>query len=721
MSMNESGAGQGQGLTASTIDTLQRAASLHNQGDLESAEAIYRKVLEENPENQDALHLLGYLAFQLGFWEEGAKLIEEAIVHAPNEVTFHRNLAQVYVHGGEINKAENAYRRALELKNDDPDLMNDLGNLLFNKEKGLGGASLQEAMDFFAEAVRLGPDSAGYRLNYGNALRDNKQIDLARACYEKALQIDPKLIGALSNLGLICHMEREYEEAIGYFEKLLKIDPADSAALNNMGSVFVSKHQHDRGIEYFEKAVKCDPKNPLIYFNMGKALMRRGRHTEALDSLQQSMELDSYQPMVYGTFCTLLRLMDLPHQSEKFARDALLEFPGNVFLQCEVAVNLQACLKLGEAEEILRSILQEHPHSGQALQILGIILIHTGQEEEIIEMFEKALLFLPDEAGVFFNYALALFSIGHLQEAWKYYRQRWETMNFPSADRSFPQQLWDGSSLQGKSILVYGEQGLGDEIRHTSLIPDLMQKGGDVSIECEPRLVDLVQRSFPAAKVYPAPYEEAEAGKIDFDYVSPILSLGEFFRPSIDAFPSDPDNAFFKADPDRVAFWKQRLEDLGPRPKIGLAWRGQLRSNEFDPWSVTIEELAPVLSLPGVDFVNLMYLECSEDRGQSQELYGANIHTWDDIDLKDDQDDLAGLISNLDLVICPLTSVGYLASGLAIPTYIFSPMKRLFIFLGNPDAPGWAPSVRYFRKDARENWDETVRAISMEVQSKFGL
>jgi ADP-heptose:LPS heptosyltransferase len=104
-----------------------------------------------------------------------------------------------------------------------------------------------------------------------------------------------------------------------------------------------------------------------------------------------------------------------------------------------------------------------------------------------------------------------------------------------------------------------------------------------------------------------------------------------------------------------------------------------------------------------------------------QELYGVNLHTWDDIDLRNDQDDLCALISNLDLVVSHASSVAYTASGLGIPTLVFLPVNIYFDLLGNPDAPGWAPSMRYFRKSIHEEWDRPLNELAEEIKAKFDL
>jgi tetratricopeptide (TPR) repeat protein len=708
--------------TYSVDALLQAAVEFHNTGNLDKAEELYRKILENDPKNPNVLHLLGFLAHQLGFGEEGLALIKEAISYKPDIALFHSNLAKVCLAVKDSEQAEVAYRRCLELESGNLDIMNDLANLLSNKEKGPGNKSLQEAYELLEKVIVEKPMVPEYQINFGNILRDKGQEKKAIACYEKAKDIDPKFHGAaLRNIGLVHTGKKDFDLAKKFLNRALKINPKDSAALNNLGEVFVFDRQLDKGIECFQKALELDTDNALIYRNMGRALMRRRRDEEALEAIQMSMELDSSETEAYGLFASVLRNMEKFDEAEDFGRRAIEQFPNEPGLLCELSNTLQYQFEFEEAEKYAREVLKINQHHGPALVTLAIVLIHTGSEEEVLELYKTALREMPDEKTVNFNYALTLFCYGYLEEAWKQYRLRWENENFSGAVRSFPQDQWDGSPLKGKKIILYGEQGLGDEIRHASLIPDMLKMGAEVHVECEPRLVDIFQRSFEGAKVFPKPYTEAETGEVDIDFQSAILDLGGYLRPTIDSFPSDPTHAFLKPNPERIVFWEERMKALGPRPKIGMIWQSKKALGGRGRWGASVEELAPIFSVEGIDFVNLMYVECNDDRAKIRELYGVNLHTWDDIDLKDDQDDLCALISNLDLVVSHASSVAYTAAGLGIPTLVFMPVKIYFDLLGNPDAPGWAPSMRYFRKSINEDWGKPLNEIAEEIRAKFDL
>ena len=446
--MNKTGNLDKTKLNASvSVDVLlQVAVDAHKSGDLEKAETHYRKLLETDPKNSNALHLLGFIAHQLGFGEEGLALIKEAISYDPDIFLFHSNLAKVCLGLKDTEQAETAYRRCLQLESGNLDIMNDLANLLRTKEKGPDSKSLKEAIVLLGKVVRQKPVVCEYQINYGNVLRDNHQLEEANICYEKVLDINPNFTGALQNIGIIHYMEKNYELAKEYANKVLKLNPMDGGSLNNLAQISCSENQLDEGIEYYERASEADPDNAVIFCNKAKALMRRRRDEEALEALQKSMELDSSKPEYFALFASTLRLMEKIKESEDFVQTAIKIFPDDPNLLCELAINLQFQFEFSRSEELSRRIVDKYPWCGEAMLVLAIVLIHTGEKEEVLELFKELFKSMPDHPAVSFNYALTMFTFGNLEEGWKHYHSRWEVESFTSPVRPFPQDLWDGSS-----------------------------------------------------------------------------------------------------------------------------------------------------------------------------------------------------------------------------------------------------------------------------------
>lgn len=708
---------------------MEAGLTAHNSGDLEKAEANYRNALALNPYNPDALHLLGYLAFQLGFADQAISLIEDAIKISPKEPLFYNKLASIFQAVGETDNAIAAYKKSISIRKDDSDVLNDLANLLRESAlTDLNAKTLKEAERLVRKAIKLDPKRAQYHNNLGNILRDLNPLNLtkAKASYQRALKLSPDLSGVTSNLGLVAEMEGDLDEAEIFYKKAVEQDSENPETLNNYAQLLAKKKKLDEAICYYEKAEKLAPENYSIGLNKARCLMNICRNEDAMEEFQKLMELDDSRVEAFWNFATTLRKIGKLNEALEFSRTALEHFPKNLNLRHEIASIQLVTGHVYETEEILEGILGEVKEGEKLVggsgiyATLAVAYLYERSPKEVLDMFQLAVDVDPDDMNSNINYAMALLSLGMLEAGWKIFKNRFDADEFTSPVRPFQKPAWEGQPLEGKTIAIWGEQGIGDEIRHASLIPDFMNENGSIIIECAPRLVSLFERSFEGTKIVArledlsVPFEE------ECDYQLPILDLASFYRPTIESFPQQP-VAYLKPDPDRVAFWRGRLDELGTNPKVGFLWRGILETHDQTPHYATVDDIQPVMSVQGVDFVNLMYAESSKDRARILDEYGVVVHDWGDIDLKDDQDDLAALVSNLDLVISPLTATGNLAGALAVPVFTFMTKKRSPELLGYPDAPGWAASMRHFIKGYGETWEPTMAQITIEMKRLFGL
>jgi tetratricopeptide (TPR) repeat protein len=281
------------------------------------------------------------------------------------------------------------------------------------------------------------------------------------------------------------------------------------------------------------------------------------------------------------------------------------------------------------------------------------------------------------------------------------WRQGWEGFNhslggkFRKEIQFQDEERWDGSP--GKTLVVYGEQGLGDEILYSSCIPDI--KGCKVILECDNRLEGLFRRSFPDVDVYgtrrePAPWLD----NYTIDARCPIAGLPGFYRNAVEEFPKTP---YLKADPDRVIQWKALFDSWGKRPKIGIAWSGGSRHNRPEMRAIGLESFRPLIEGMDADFISMQYKDPTEEI----EATGLPVKHFKRACETDDYDDTAGLVAALDMVIGVHTSVHHLAGGLGVKSVILVPDKTLWLYAG--DFP-WYPATLI-----RQNgtWTETIRGL----------
>ncbi len=401
----------------------------------------------------------------------------------------------------------------------------------------------------------------------------------------------------------------------------------------------------------------------------------------------------------------------LEQASVHYAKSLQLD-PGSV----DVANNLGACLagagRRADAMVVLCRAAELNPGSVAAWANLGAGAKDLGDLETALLCFDRALALEPTHANTRWNRSLCLLALGRLAEGWADYDWRWRS-SLAGSERVFPQPRWDGSNLQGKAILVWMEQGLGDQIFFASLLADLLRAGVRCVVECDPRLVKLLQRSFLGAEVMAIaapPHPRTEQSDIQFQ--TPAGSLPRFLRPSLSSF--QPGGSYLVPDPVQSRCWKERLDSLGEGLKVGICWRSGLGRGMRAMHYAEMSQWGPILTTPGVKFINLQYDQCDEELCEAERLFGTRVVRWEDLDLRNDQDGVAALISTLDLVISARTAVGAMAGAVGTSTIVLTRSVTDWWGLGTDYCP-WQPSVRAFSCGAYDPWEPAIARIAAEL------
>lgn len=268
---------------------------------------------------------------------------------------------------------------------------------------------------------------------------------------------------------------------------------------------------------------------------------------------------------------------------------------------------------------------------------------------------------------------------------------------------------WDGTP--GKTLIVYGEQGIGDEIMYASCVPDVAEQNR-VVLECDKRLEGLFRRSFPQVDVYGTRRESADwLDSYQFDARCSIGTLPKFFRRSNEAFPGTP---YLVADPERLIQWRALLDSWGKKPKIGIAWSGGSKHNQWKARAIGLESFRPLIEAVDADWVSLQYKDPTEEIAAC----GLPVKHFKRATLTDDYDDTAGLVAELDLVIGVHTSVHHLAGALGVPGLILIPEHTLWLYAN--EFP-WYASAELFKQKPGESWKATIeRLVKEKVNGSSG-
>ena len=369
---------------------------------------------------------------------------------------------------------------------------------------------------------------------------------------------------------------------------------------------------------------------------------------------------------------------------------------------------------LGEAEKCFRRSLQLEPDDPAAMQNLALIYVNRCLPEEALKWISRAEKITGEPTWVALdNKALALLMKGEWKEGWACYRA--------TAGRDKNRQLrvyrdpeepmWNGEPGR---VVIYPNQGLGDEIAFASCIPDAMQKA-EVIIDCDHRLEGLFRRSFPKAKVYGTRFKGVN-WKEEIDYSTPNDCLPALFRNSDAEFPGTP---YLKADPERRLQWRS-LFDTMRKPVIGIAWTGGNKHTGKHKRSLQLEQLEPILRAVDATWVSLEYRDRTDAIEAFTKKTGIQIHNWKRATQTDDYDDTAGLVAELDLVICPTTAMVHLCGALGKEAWVLVPGLPRWWYRLDGDTTPWYRSVKFFRQKKDQSWSEPIDKVAKLLKLRYG-
>ena len=768
----------------STDEALRKAIALHEAGQIERAESIYRDLLRIDPRHTDALHLLGVTAHQrgrhqdavdairqsiavggptalslcnlgaafreLGRLEDAISGFREAIRLAPTFAGAHYNLSLALEAAGDPAAAESACRRALWTDFRQADAHHQLGCLLASRER------YDEAIGCFRTAIDLRPEFLAAHIHLARALRACGRQDESTEHYRRALRFSPDLPDVHYEFGTLLQTLSDIDGAAANYEQTLRLNPHHVQAMQSLSRLRLEHPTAGRHLDDLHRQVMSRPGDVAVRFDYARELERVARFAEAEAVCQDILHVDPDQGQVWELLgkLTLARGESAAGHYRQAVRcipdDAVLHLNlANALLgpshtaetslvetiSCEVlahyrrAVELDPRLAVGwynlgnalrdieeydEAVACFRRALDIDSRFAEARFHLGIALRSHGRLDQSLACWDRVLSDDPDSATARLERALTRIAAGQFAAGWDEYESRWNDQ-----PRPFDGPVWYGSPLATGRLLIYAEQGVGDEIMFASCLPDVLSKAKDCLIECDPRLVPLLARSFPTATVHGRPLTEdspSDKGSPRFDAQIALGSLPRLFRRDADTFPRH--TGYLLADAERVRLWRRRLAELGDGLKIGISWRGGCKPDVRRCRSTTLEQWQPLFSQPGLRFVNLQYGEVQEELASCRKQFGVSIADWDGTDLLNDLDDLAARIAALDLVVSVDNATVHLAGALGVPVWMLLPFAGDFRWQRQTDVTGWYPTMRLFRQPQPRDWSGLFARVAQELHSR---
>lgn len=528
------------------------------------------------------------------------------------------------------------------------------------------------------------PASAEDAKQRGNRHLTQGELNQAADCYRDALRLNPNFAEAYNNLGYVLRQQGRFAEATAMLDMALAINPDLGPAHLNQGIVAATSGRHDAAEQFFRQAAAFMPENPECHWRLGDLLVELDRHEQAIPAYQVALALHPELP--------------------------------------ETRINLGSVYyNLGrwdEAQRHYRIALEIHPHSAPAAYFLGMTEQVQGRTDAAIAGYQLAIDFEPDHVRAHWNLSMLLLLRGDLRNGWQHYEKR--LLATASGDKSewlkdikryLPllgeQGYWRGQPLAGKCLLLWDEQGLGDSLMMMRYLPRLKadHAAARILVYCDPRLSGLVAR-LPGVDAVIAKTQAIDPAC--FDLHCSMMSLPCRFQSNTE--DTIPHAVPYLAVSDTASMhWEGRLAAIGTQKKVGLVWGGNKDMARDALRSVALDTLAPLLEIPGIDWISL---QKGEPASQLKS------RDWPIIDWMDecrDMLDTAALVANLDLVISVDTSVAHLAGALGRPVWLLNRHESEWRWMLDREDSPWYPTLRIFTQPMPADWASVIDTIRREL------
>lgn len=542
-------------------------------------------------------------------------------------------------------------------------------------------------------------------------------LSAAEQLYHQILAQDPSQHDALNLLGVIAHQSGNLDKALSLFDQAIAAAPKGAAIHFNKGKALYDAGRLEEAQIAYQVALDCDPALLDARLNLGVLLQDSGQTAAAIEHFNTILQhAPDYQQAHYniGQCCHAQSRFE---DARKAFTKALSLNPNNPNAHFAIANTLNELAQHEEAIDHIKTAIKLKPNWPQAYTNWANYLTATDQHEDAIQIFDQAIALDADNTNARVNRSLALLTLGRLEEGWEDYKDRAKSSApfYRKFDGDLPR--WDGESLAGKSILIWSEQGLGEEILFSALITDLAELASTCTMQCSSKLANIFKRSFSTIpNLTIVDKDRDDLSLTDFDYQTSLADLGQWFRTSLTAFPDA--KPYLQSDDARSRELRAELEARFGKDRtfIGISWAS---ANPLigDQKSVPLKMWHPILSIPGATYVNVQYGMAASDIPHLPTEIMGNIVTLDSIDLNGDLDETLATLAALDELVTCSNTTAHLAGAAGIKTNVFVPRGRPRIwywFLHRSDSP-WYRHTALYRQDALGQWDDAIKAVASHI------
>ena len=574
---------------------------------------------------------------------------------------------------GDFAESERLCREVLSKVPDQADAMQLLGALLNRR------GEYAEAVELFRSALKQAPGHWQLHNNLGMALTRLGKLSEAVSEFKEALSSKPDFAKAHNNLGVALMKLGLFDEAASACSEAIELQGDFKEAYNNLGLVLRKKGELEKAVSAYSKAVGIDSEYAEALSNLGIVLVEQDKLDEAEVNLRKAVEL-------------------VPDSAE------FLNNLGSLF-------NRRG--RFEEAVGASEKAIAIRPDYVEAYNNFGTALMESGRLDEARAAFEKAISIDPEQAEPHHNLSLVLLTIGEFEHGWEEYEWRWGHSGFSTPCRPFSQQRWGDSVEDVGKLLVWGEQGIGDEVQFSGLIREIVSRGVEVIVECDRRLVPLLKRSFPETVIVErSDPPSALLNDVSITHQIPMGSVPGTLGLSPDSM--DFQEPFIVADENERGRLRSAYQGDGNALLVGISWSSGNRQEGLKR-SIGLEYWGPIFKVAGVRFVSLQYGEHSREVEAANKRFGVEILRDEQVEPLIDLEGFACQTAAMDIVISVDNSTVHFAGALGVKVWTMLATAADWRWGLESESSRWYPSMRLFRQAERGKWGAVISRVAAEL------
>jgi tetratricopeptide (TPR) repeat protein len=692
---------------------LAEALALFQAGRMPEAERVARQCLAAEPQRPEAHELLGAALAAQGRAEEALAFFDRARELRPQSPSIRHNRAQALFAVGRLADARDDAQEATRLKPDLQAAWNLLGNVL----AGLGDDSGAERA--YRRAIALRPDHAETHYNLALLFQGAARLDESIACYRKALALRPELAAAHNNLANALKMKGRLDDAFAHYAQALRLDPLLADAYSNWGTALREAGRVDEAIPLLERALAMKPRSCPIQSNLGIAYFERNRFREAVECQRRALELDPHFHEARNNLGNALAALGDVDEAIACYEHVIARVPDHADAHSNLGLLLQERGDIAAAVREYERTLAIKPDHADALNNFGYLLQEQGERDRAMALYRRAMEANPRSARAAYNLGLSQLCRFEFEEGWRLCELRYHTtppvaIMRPFRIPEFSQSDWG----RGQRIAIWREQGVGDQLLYSTLLPELEARGEKFILEVDKRLVPAYLRAHPTWNVI-AP-ERSEADFAACDRHLAIASLPRLLRPSRASFEAQPLRLLAAYEP-RARGFRERLQAPGVRV-VGISWRSfqpSPRAYLQRKKSGSLAAFEALSQRAELRLLDLQYGDTAAERAQFEQA-GGRLTRLADLDLFNDLEGVLAAIEACDVVVTTSNVTAHLAGVLGKTTYLVYLAANPPFHYWATDETGrclWYPSVRIVTAPAIDTWEKALAAVDERLDA----